>query len=112
MTQQIDFQFKDTELRQLELIIRKTGSWMCAVIDWAERRQCKMNAQHVQCMAQIATRMEALGGADKFIEQLKSDSARRQSEAVTKKINEIALLPDIEPVQSEPIQSNTQHPNG
>lgn len=71
MNQSPEFHFSKEELSQVNMVIQRTGSWLSALIDWAERRKCKFNAHHVQSMAQICSEVKRLGNHENFIAEMK-----------------------------------------
>lgn len=81
MSQQhpVDFSFNAKELVEVEKMLIKYGSILCVMIEWAIRRGCRTNAHQVQCIAQIVTRVQQLGGAKAFIEDMKANEMKQQA---------------------------------
>jgi hypothetical protein len=116
----VNFSFSKKEIEQADAVLKKTGSWLCALVDWAERRKCKMNPHYMQCMAQVLTRIVELKGGVNFIKKMHEDEELRKKEEELQ-----AQLPELEDISNQslikaremiqnatvPVQSDLPHPS-
>lgn len=75
--QKQEFAFNAKEIVEVEKMLIRYGDPLTVIIEWAIQRGCRRNPAKLQCIAQIVTRMQQLGGAKAFVEDMKTRSEKK-----------------------------------